>query len=292
VSPSDPRVRTEPTAPTVQAQVGSSDHDFSAIDTVFLDLDGCVWFGDELADGALELVTALRASGRRVVFLTNTSNSRAADVAAKLRRLGVQATADDVVLPVDVLGDHPALQDDPRIWYVGPSAVRDAVAEVAQLAERPEDADVLLLGRDTSLTYDDLADALDVLMRGGRLLAFNVDPRIPVGGGRVLPGTGAIAAALTYASGVRADVVGKPAATFFQAAMRRFGATADRSVMIGDTLDSDIAGGHSVGMRTVLVGDGALSALEPPPSPDHRVPDLRATWALFAAPGAFATEEA
>lgn len=253
----------------------------AAIDTVFLDLDGCVYFGDELADGAIEVVEDLRTSGRRVVFLTNTSYMRAESVAAKLRRLGIDAEADDVVLPLSVLGDHPALRDGPRVWYFGPDGVRDAVAEVAELAQRPEDADLVLLGRDTALRYDDLTDALGVLVRGGRLLALNVDPQVPIGGGRVVPGIGAIAAALTYASGVRAEVVGKPAATFFEAAMRRYGASPERSVMIGDTLDSDIAGGNGVGMWTVLVGDGSPSALVPPPVPDHHVPDLRAAWTLF-----------
>ena len=258
------------------------DGPLASIDTVFLDLDGCVYFGDELADGAVEVVEGLRSSGRRVVFLTNTSYMRAVTVAAKLRRLGIDAESDDIVLPVEVLGDHPALRDGPRVWYFGPDGVRDAVAEVAELAQRPEDADLVLLGRDTALTYDDLTDAMRVLVRGGRLLALNADPQVPIGGGRVVPGIGAIAAALTYASGVRAEVVGKPSATFFEAAMRRYGATAERSVMIGDTLDSDIAGGNGVGMRTVLLGYGSPSALEPPPVPDHHVPDLRAAWGLFA----------
>ncbi len=252
------------------------------VDTVFLDLDGCVWFGERLADGAVDLVEDLRASGRRVGFLTNTSNHGTAHVAAKLQRLGIEATVDDVIMPVDSLAEHPWLRERPPIWFFGPPEVRQAVADVTPIAESPDGAELVVLGRDTHLTYDDLADALSVLVRGGRLLAFNVDPRVPVEGGRMLPGTGAIAAALSYASGVEPEVVGKPSPVFFEAALRRFQATSKRSVMVGDTLDSDIAGGAAVGMRTVLVGDARPSKRDPSPIPDHHVDRLREVWSLFA----------
>jgi 4-nitrophenyl phosphatase len=249
--------------------------------TVFLDLDGCVWFGDQLAEGAVDLVTRLRGSGRTVGFLTNTSNSHTARVAAKLRRLGIDAADDEVMMPVDALAGHPALEGRPRAWFFGPAEVRQAVAAVTPLASTPDEADLVVLGRDTSLTYTDLTDALHVLVRGGRLLAFNVDPRVPVEGGRMLPGTGAIAAALSYASGVRPEVIGKPAPVFFEAALRRFGTTADASVIVGDTLDSDVAGGQSVGMRTVLVGTPSPSTRDPAPVPDHHVGTLSEVWNLF-----------
>ena len=97
----------------------------------------------------------------------------------------------------------------------------------------------------------------------------------------MLPGTGAIAAALSYASGVQPEVVGKPAPVFFEAAMRRFGTTPERAVMIGDTLDSDIAGGAAVGMRTVLVGEASPSARDPAPVPDFAVAGLREVGALI-----------
>ena len=251
------------------------------VDTVFLDLDGCVWFGDTLADGAVELVRDLRASGRTVGFLTNTSNHSTAHVAAKLQRLGIDATVADVTMPVDSLAEHPRMRSRPRVWFFGPEDMRQTVAAVTQLAESPDEADLVVLGRDSSLTYADLTDALHVLARGGGLLAFNVDPRVPVEGGRMLPGTGAIAAALSYASGVQAEVVGKPAPVFFEAAMRRFGTTPEKSVMVGDTLDSDIAGGAAVGMRTVLVGEASPSARDPAPVPDFVVAGLRQVAALI-----------
>jgi 4-nitrophenyl phosphatase len=251
------------------------------VETVFLDLDGCVWFGSQLADGAIDLVAGLRASGRRVGFLTNTSNHGTAHVTGKLQRLGVEARVEDVIMPVDSLAEHPRLRRRPSVWFFGPTEVRSHVAAVAEIADDPDEAELVVLGRDTSLTYGDLTDALSVLVRGGGLLAFNVDPRVPVEGGRMLPGTGAIAAALSYASGVQPEIVGKPSRLFFETALRRFGASAERSAIVGDTLDSDIAGGARAGLRTVLVGAGSPSRLDPPPTPDHHVATLRDVWALF-----------
>jgi len=249
--------------------------------TVLLDLDGCVWFGSQLAPGATDLIERLRASGRRVGFLTNTSNHGPSTVLAKLRRLGIEAELHDLMMPVEALADHPWLLPRPRVWFFGPEEVRASVAEVTPIAATPDEAELLVLGRDPRLNYDDLSAALQVLVRGGRFLAFNVDPRVPVEGGRMLPGTGAIAAALSYASGVKPEVLGKPSRFFFEAALRRFGARADEAVIVGDTLDSDVAGGAGVGMRTVLVGDAVPSSREPPPVPDHHVASLHELWALF-----------
>jgi HAD superfamily hydrolase (TIGR01450 family) len=248
--------------------------------TVFLDLDGCVWFGDQLADGAAELVAALRRSGRRVAFLTNTSNGRAVTVAAKLERLGIPATPDEVLMPIEVLAEHPRLAGRPSVWVVGLPDVKRAVASVTPVAQRPDEAELVVLSRDPHLTYGDLADALQVLVRGGALLALNRDARVPVEHGRVLPGTGALAAALSYASGVEPEVVGKPSRFFFEAALRRFGVPAAEAVIVGDTLESDIAGGQNVGMRTILVGGVPSSGVADAPVPDHVVARLAELLAL------------
>lgn len=241
----------------------------SAVATILLDLDGCLWFGDELAPGAAALVDSLRERGLGVGFLTNISHGRAVDVAAKLERLGIPATADDVLMPIEALAEHPRMLGRPATWVIGREEVRAAVAAMTSLSTAPEDAELLLLSRDPEMRYRDLADALQVLTRGGAFLALNVDLVVPVEGGRVLPGNGAIAAALTAASGVAAEVVGKPSPFFFEAALRRFGASAGTTLMVGDTLDSDIAGGAAAGMRTVLVGESVPSRLVPAPAPDH-----------------------
>ncbi len=245
------------------------------IRTVFLDLDGVVWFGDELAPGAAEAVDSMRSNGLRVCFVSNITSSPAEQIANKLDGLGVPATLADVQTPFSILHTHPYLLDRPPVLLIGNDAVRTALGESGlQLSEDPSEARVVLLSRDINTTYLDLALAADALHNGARLLALNLDARVPSEGGRLMPGTGAIAALLSYATGVEATAIGKPARFFFDAALKRFGADRATTVMAGDNLDSDISGGLSAGLLTVQVGGDGFSQSGQPPVPDWRVDNI------------------
>lgn len=240
----------------------------TGVRSLMFDLDGCIWFGAQLAPGAAELVATLRAEGFGVGFLTNTSTHDSAYLADKLTRLGIPAGHEDVLSPIDVIGQHPLLLARPATFVIGSAYVKSAVSKVTAVTEDPEVAEVVVLARDTELDYNRLSDAMHVLNRGGSLLALNLDARVPVEGGRFLPGNGAFAAALTTASGVEAQAAGKPAPFFFHAAMERFGFDAASTVMVGDNLDSDIAGAIQTGIRSVQVGGERFSAAIPAPVAD------------------------
>lgn len=244
------------------------------VESVMLDLDGCVWFGNELAPRAAEVIAGLRAAGLGVGFLTNISSGSTDTVAAKLNGLGIPARPADVLMPIEALAGHPLLSTDPLVYVLGREEVARAVAQVATTTTDEDAADLLVVGRDPHLTYGDLAAAVHVLHRGGKLLALNLDTRVPVEGGRVVPGNGAIAAALTAASGVMAESVGKPSPYFFTAALERFGFDRLTTMMVGDTLDSDIAGGAASGLITVHVGGSHFSSSASPPVPDYSLAEL------------------
>ena len=242
--------------------------------SLLLDLDGCVWYGDELAPGAREFIAAARAAGLRIGFLTNISTGSSETLAAKLDRLGVPTPPEHVFMPISALHAHPYLATRPPTYVLGRPQVVSDVAAITHVTDDPEEAELVVLSRDPQLDYSRLADAAHVLNRGGRLLALNLDARVPVEGGRMLPGNGAIAAALTVATGVEAEVVGKPAPRFFTAAIEHFGMDPDTTAMVGDSLDSDILGGNAAGLPTVHVGGDKHSARTPPPVPTLSVPLL------------------
>lgn len=274
------RPRREPQAAAEAARSDAS-APLAHMRAVFFDLDGCLWFGDTPAEGATELVEAVRASGRRVGFVSNISGGSGQDIAEKLRRLGFVASADEVIVPVDALAEHPRMEGKPVVYAIGNARVIAAIERLTRVTRDPDEAELVVLSRDRDLTYDTLTDALQPLLRGVPLLSLNVDARVPAAGGRVDPGAGAIAAALETAAGIRGETVGKPSAFFFRAALRRLGARAEETVMVGDTLDSDIAGGNAAGMITVRVGDSGASALQPAPVADYELADVRGLGPLL-----------
>mgnify|MGYP001157628116 CR=1 FL=1 len=255
------------------------------IRTVFLDLDGVVWYGPKLIPHAAGFVRSLRASGRRVCFVTNITSSTAAMVAERLSRLGIETGEEDVQTPFTILPSHPAVTPSSRILLLGNRRIRQAVLDAGlTLTDDPEEASLVLVSRDTGLVYDHLAQAAQALQGGAQLLALNLDARVPVEGGKLVPGNGAIVAALTTATGVQAEAIGKPSKFYFDRALERFDADRSRTLMAGDNLDSDIRGGLDAGLFTVQVGGDRFSLLDPPPVPHLRVGNLEELGVLILDP--------
>jgi HAD superfamily hydrolase (TIGR01450 family) len=219
------------------------------------DLDGCVWQGDVLEPGAGDTLTALHRAGRGVAFLTNNSRVRGGDVRAKLHRLGL-AWVEHALTPLEILGQVIAERFGPsRVLVIGSAELAAVVAaaghEVLGVADFRR-ATVVAVGNDFDLTYERLAAAARAAAAGAPLVTPNVDPRLPIEHGDFLPGCGAIVAAISVAAGVTPIVVGKPQPPLFHIALRRLGVDAARAAMVGDSPESDVAGGRGAGMRTVL----------------------------------------
>lgn len=245
------------------------------LETLFFDLDGCIWVGDALAPNAAHLVASLREAGKRVAFVSNVTSTTAVLVAERLTGLGIPATEADVMTPFTILPHHPLLQAGARVHLLGNETIRSAIAAWGlELTERPDEADVVVVSRDPSMTYGQLANACRAIYAGAKLIALNLDARVPVGPDDYVPGNGAIVAALTTATGVTAEAIGKPSPFFFEEALAYFGAERGSTAMVGDNLDSDIAGGVAAGLLTIQVGGDSFSQLREPPVPDHRVSDL------------------
>ncbi len=228
------------------------------------DLDGCVWQGDVLEPGAGETLTALHRAGRGVAFLTNNSRVTGADIRAKLHRLGLP-WVEHALTPLEILGQVIAERFGPsRVLVIGSAELAAVVTaaghELVSVADFRR-ATVVAVGNDFDLSYERLAAAARAAAAGAPLVTPNVDARLPIEHGDFLPGCGAIVAAVTAAAGVSPIVVGKPAPPLFRIALHRLGVEAPQAAMVGDSLDSDVAGGRGAGMRTVLYAPaGAPSA--------------------------------
>ena len=226
------------------------------------DLDGCVWQGNTLNPGAGATLTALHRAGRGVAFLTNNSRARGRDIRDKLHRLGLP-WVEIALTPLEILGQVIAERfGRSRVLVIGAPELADVVTEAGhELVAVPDfrKATVVAVGNDFDLTYERLAAASRAAAAGAPLVTPNVDARLPIENGDFLPGCGAIVAAVSAASGVSPLVVGKPEPPLFRIALARLGLEPGQAAMVGDSVESDMAGGRRVGMRTVLYApeDGA-----------------------------------
>ena len=225
------------------------------------DLDGCVWQGERLNPGAADTLAALDRAGRGVAYLTNNSRARASDISAKLRRLGV-TPSEHALTPLEILGEVVRERwGRSRVLVIGApelAAVVEAAGHALVDVKRWREATVVAVGNDFDLTYERLAAAARAAAAGAPIVTPNIDPRLPMEDGDFLPGCGAIVAAVCAAAGVEPHVVGKPQPPLFRIALGRLGCRPDEAAMVGDSMESDMAGARAVGMRAVLYApDGA-----------------------------------
>jgi HAD superfamily hydrolase (TIGR01450 family) len=231
-------------------------------DQVILDLDGCVWVGDEAVPGSPEAIAALRQAGKRVAFATNNSWHPGEDQVTRLWGHGIQASLRDVVT---VGGALQHLLNETRqgrtAFVIGRESLQANVADagltVLNGTDRAEHAEVVIVGGTDRMTYDDLRVATLAARRSGDLLATARDPTLPMPGGH-WPGTGALLAAVETASGVTGQIVGKPEPQLFYTALDRLGE--GRTLAVGDRLDTDIAAATAAGLDAALVLSGGTTA--------------------------------
>jgi HAD superfamily hydrolase (TIGR01450 family) len=226
-----------------------------------LDLDGTVYLDDHLVPGADEAIGRLRGEGARVVFVTNKPLELARDYADKLTRLGVPATADDVVTALDALllylrERHPQA----RLLTVAEPLVDSVLVGAGfTVVREPEGVDVVVVSFDRTFDYAKLHAAYRAVRAGAAIVATNPDPYCPTADGG-LPDCAAMLAAIEACTGARAEaIVGKPSEHMARAFLERLGVPASEAAMVGDRLATDVAMGHTAGMAGVLVLSGATS---------------------------------
>jgi glycerol-1-phosphatase len=244
----------------------------SSYDQFILDLDGCVWVGGVPTPGSVEALEALRQAEKRIAFVTNNAYESGEDLVAQLWKIGVRASLRDMVTVggamQHVLADRYSgrtafvIGTPPMLRHVGDAGLK--VLNATDLASR---AEVVVVAGTTDLVYDDLRNAVQAVLRGASLLATARDPTYPQADGH-WPGTGAILAAVEYATGARAELVGKPEPQLLLTALDRLGE--GRTLMVGDRVDSDLAAAAAAGLDAayVLSGGGehaALDGFEPRP---------------------------
>lgn len=241
-------------------------------DCLLLDLDGTVFRGHQLTEGAAESLE--KVTGRNL-FVTNNASRSADEVASHLHDIGLDATADDVVTSAQSAARVLAARLAPgsRVLIVGTESL---AAEITAVGLRPvrlfaDEPHAVVQGHNPETGWDILAEAALAIRAGALWVAANVDPTLPTERG-LLPGNGSMVAALKTATDTEPQVAGKPSPTLMTDALAR--GHFRTPLAIGDRLDTDIAGANAAALPSLLVLTGASSARDAV----HAVPEQRPTY--------------
>src|SRR5271163_395142 len=261
-----PMPRTESAS---SADVGTLAQEY---DCLLLDLDGTVFRGHELTEGA---AASLKKVPGRKLFVTNNASRSADEVASHLHDIGLNATADDVVTSAQSAARVLAAQLAPesRVLVVGTDSL---AAEVAAVGLRPvrlwgDKPHAVVQGHSPETGWINLAEAALAIRAGALWVAANVDATLPTERG-LLPGNGSMVAALKAATDAEPQVAGKPSPTLMTDALAR--GDFRTPLVIGDRLDTDIAGANAAGLPSMLVLTGVNSARDAV----HAIREQRATF--------------
>lgn len=220
---------------------------------LMLDLDGTVYEDNRLIPGAAESIAALRERGFRLRFVTNTTNKRRETIRDKLHGLGIESDASEIfTAPVAaslMLRRHP----EARCWVVTRG---DSIQEFQGLKLDEDRPDFVVLGDlMEGFTFEMLNRVFRKLMDGADLIAMQKN-RYWMTRGKLTLDMGPFVAALEFATGRSARVIGKPSREFFRLALSHLGLPPHQAAMVGDDWESDIGGAQGVGLRTILVQTG------------------------------------
>ncbi|XP_061585410.1 pyridoxal phosphate phosphatase [Cololabis saira] len=254
------------------------------------DCDGVIWHGEAEVAGAARVVSALLRRGKRVVFVTNNSTRPRDNYLTKFRRLGFADVALEQIFSssyCSALYLRDVVQVRGRVFVIGCEGLRRELTELGVCCPQEEDEEgasiytcnlhtdvrAVLVGHDDKMTFLKLAKASCYLRDPGCLfLATDNDPWHPLSGGRILPGSGSLIAALEVASGRKATVIGKPSRFMFECISSQFsGVDPAQCLMVGDRLETDMLFGSNCGVDTMLTLTGVSQMEE---AQEYRNSDL------------------
>lgn len=258
-------------------------------DLAMFDLDGVIYVSGQAIDGVAERLQRVREAGVHLAFVTNNAARTPEKVATNLTKLGVSASAADVVTSAQaaarVIKDR--FGEGARVLLLGGPGLEAALAaEGLVVTTEPTEAAAIVSGYGPDVLWKDIMRAATLIRDGLPYVASNTDLTIPTDFG-LAPGHGVLVRTLSEFAGVDPIVAGKPARPLMDETIRRVGG--DRPLMVGDRLDTDIEGAHVIGIDSLLVMTGVthlqeLVAATPELRPSYISPDLEGLFEPHAAP--------
>ena len=219
------------------------------------DMDGVLVFGSQPIPGANEFIKRLQTAGAKFLVLTNNSLYTQRDLHVRLLRIGLDVPPSAIYTSALATAQFLATQQaDGSAYAIGEAGLTTALHDVGYIIA-DQNPDYVVLGETLSYSFERITQAMRFVAAGARFIATNPDVAGPGEGGMV-PGTGAVAALISAATGIQPYYIGKPNPLIMRTALRTLDAHSEDSVMVGDRMDTDIIIGTQSGLETILVLTG------------------------------------
>lgn len=223
-----------------------------------IDMDGVIYRGSEVLPGGIEFINFLKENEFPFLFLTNNSKPTPKDIKYKLTRLGIEVNESNIYTSAMATGKFIGMQKENSSAYIlGEGGLLNSLHD-NEIAIDEMSPDYVIVGEGRTITLEMVEKAIDFILDGAKLIATNMDPS-PRFKDWVKPGTKAVVAMIEEATGVKAFSVGKPSPIMMRYARKELSLLTDNTTMIGDTMETDIVGGVSMGYKTILTLTGNTS---------------------------------
>ena len=224
--------------------------------TYFIDLDGTMYRGSQIIEGAKEFIDTLTKRGERFVFLTNNAKRTKRQNVEHMEQMGFTGIREEHFFTSSMAAARYAAAhyEGRNVWYIGQDGLREALEDNG-FTVTEQDVDLVFVGLDNTGTYEKYSKALDFLLKGAKLIGTNNDRLLAQPGGFAV-GNGSIVAMFEYASGQVSPKIGKPHAPILEEALKYFQLYADEAEILGDNLETDILLGVENHVDTIFVTSG------------------------------------
>jgi 4-nitrophenyl phosphatase len=257
---------------------------FTDIRALIIDMDGVLWHGNQAVPGLTDFFQILHDKNLPFILATNNASHTPQQYVSKLAEMGVAIEPKEIMTSALATAMYLTEHMDPaqtRVFVVGEDGAIQALQEqgftLTGLYEingpTSKGADVVVCGKDHTLTWDKLATATLNIRAGAKFIGTNDDNTLPTELG-LIHGNGAILAALQTATGVSPTIIGKPEPIMYQQAISRLGADLSETIAIGDKLETDILGAIRTGIRSLMVLGGVSTEA------DLKVSEYQPTWVM------------
>lgn len=229
---------------------------FQDINTVVFDLDGTLYCGNTLIDGALEVIEHCLNKGQKIFFLTNTSFKKRALVVEKLNNFSIPCEMNQVYTSGYTTGIYIKDKKIKNPFLFGSDELKEEFAELGIKLASETEAKNLIMAFHPKSSFEELSAAFRVALKAEKIYAVNIDRSVPFSAGLLVPGSGAFVKAVEYSANRLVDeVIGKPNPFMLELLIRDHQLSRENMVMIGDSYESDIVMSHNASVKSILISD-------------------------------------